>query len=84
MDDIVKSVQRGNQESLNKLITTYTPGLKAMLLSMEDESTAGDIIQETWLYRIAINKAKTHFNRGGPICLDKKIKFIINQLSHVE
>jgi len=80
MDDIVESAQGGNQESLNKLITTYTPGLKAMLLSMVDEPTAGDIIQETWLsvfthiqdfkqqshfktwlYRIAINKAKTHF-----------------------
>lgn len=80
MEDIIDSAQSGNQESLNRLITAYTPGLKAMLLSMVDESTANDIIQEswlsvvthikdfkqqsqfkTWLFRIAINKAKTYF-----------------------
>ena len=80
MDAIIESAQKGNQESLNRLIIAYTPGLKAMLLSMVDETTANDIIQEswlsvfthikdfkqqshfkTWLYRITINKAKTHF-----------------------
>lgn len=80
MDDIIESARNGDKESFNRLIITYTPSLKAMLLSMVDEATAADIIQEawlsvythlrdfkqqshfkTWLYRITINKAKTHF-----------------------
>ena len=79
MDDIIQSALNGDEESFNALIQTYTPGLKAMLRSMVDETSAADIIQETWLsvythlidfkqqshfktwlYRISINKAKTH------------------------
>jgi len=79
IDDIIESALNGDEASFNALIQTYTPGLKAMLHSMVDESSAADIIQEawlsvfthledfkqkshfkTWLYRITINKAKTH------------------------
>jgi len=64
MNDIIDSAQSGNQESLNSLIITYTPGLKAMLLSMVDETTANDIIQETWLSvftHIKDFKQQSHF-----------------------
>jgi len=79
MDDIIQSALNGDEAGFNALIQTYTPGLKAILQSMVDETTAADIIQETWLsvythlsgfkqqshfktwlYRIGINKAKTH------------------------
>ena len=49
MNDIVETAKNGDKESFNRLITTYTPGLKAMLLSLVDEATASDIIQDTWL-----------------------------------
>ena len=79
MDDIIDSALNGDEASFNTLIQTYTPGLKATLQTIVDETTAADIIQETWLsvyahlsdfkqqshfktwlYRITVNKAKTH------------------------
>lgn len=64
MDEIIQAALNGDEASLNALIRAYTPGLKALLQPMVDETIAVDIIQEAWLSVFThLNdfKQKSHF-----------------------